>query len=284
MDTDLIRIGELSRRTGVAVATLKYYVREGLLAPVRKSGKTMAWYSPTAVSRIATIKQLQEQQFMPLEQIKKNLPTEPKSPREHIVAETITGVLSNEAQRAPKTRGDLLDKGRVTPSELDWLAAAGLSTPDTDGQYRNDDLSLLATLGAARKAGLVADMLPFDVLGEYLCAIHRLVTAELALYRAGVIKRARQEDLESLTTAATELSERLVVLIRRKLLVPTMKRMIHEENQASAEPATPVEHAARETRRRARARPVVERAHRPKRIEPVAPRARRRGNRKKAST
>jgi DNA-binding transcriptional MerR regulator len=67
---ELLKIGELSRRTGVPIATLKFYVREGLIAPARKSGRTMSWYHPSVVSRIRSIRELQERQFLPLDVIR----------------------------------------------------------------------------------------------------------------------------------------------------------------------------------------------------------------------
>ena len=52
---ELIRIGELARRSGVSVPTLKHYLREGLIAPVRKSGRTMAWYDPELAGKVKAI-------------------------------------------------------------------------------------------------------------------------------------------------------------------------------------------------------------------------------------
>ena len=68
-------------------------------------------------------------------------------------------------------------------------------------------------------------MLPFPILGEYLAAIRTLVDIELRLFRAGVLGKARGRELARLTTAATRLSERLVVVLRRKLLLPTLQRL-----------------------------------------------------------
>ena len=47
-----MRISELSSATGVPVATVKYYLREGLLPPGRATGATQAQYDETHVARL----------------------------------------------------------------------------------------------------------------------------------------------------------------------------------------------------------------------------------------
>ena len=83
---------------------------------------------------------------------------------------------------------------------------------------------MLSTLAAARRAGISADMLPFEILNDYLAALRALAAVELRMFREGVVRRAKRGDVARLTTAATKLSERLVVLVRRKLLLPTLQQ------------------------------------------------------------
>ena len=47
-----MRISELSKVTGVPVATVKYYLREGLLPPGRATGATQAQYDESHVARL----------------------------------------------------------------------------------------------------------------------------------------------------------------------------------------------------------------------------------------
>jgi DNA-binding transcriptional MerR regulator len=47
-----LRISELSRVTGVPVATVKYYLREGLVPPGRATGATQAQYDENHVARL----------------------------------------------------------------------------------------------------------------------------------------------------------------------------------------------------------------------------------------
>ncbi|MDQ4038940.1 MAG: MerR family transcriptional regulator [Actinomycetota bacterium] len=53
-----MRISELSRRAGVPVGTVKYYLREGLLPPGQPTSATQAQYSDEHVARLALIRAL----------------------------------------------------------------------------------------------------------------------------------------------------------------------------------------------------------------------------------
>lgn len=231
----LLRIGELAKRSGVPIATLKHYLREGLIAPTRKTGRTMSWYDPALATRVHAIKELQQRQFLPLELIREAIDRDHEATDEMTAADAIAKVLSRHGGQRTRTRAEVLDGGGATERELEILAAMGLAVPSPDGKYRGDDLALLSTLGAARKAGITPDMLPFKIVDEYLVALRALAAIELKLFRAGVLKRARKSDVPALTTAATELSERLVVLVRRKLLLPTLQKLMEEDRGHSTD-------------------------------------------------
>ncbi|MFF6804934.1 MerR family transcriptional regulator [Streptomyces sp. NPDC012616] len=53
-----MRISELSRRSGVSVTTIKYYLREGLLAPGRHTAATQAEYDDQHLRRLRLIRAL----------------------------------------------------------------------------------------------------------------------------------------------------------------------------------------------------------------------------------
>src|ERR671936_1902303 len=69
----LLRMGELAEASGVSPATIKHYLREGLLPEPHKTSRNMAYYPPEFADRIRLIKQLQEERFMPLRVIKELL-------------------------------------------------------------------------------------------------------------------------------------------------------------------------------------------------------------------
>ncbi|WP_091452045.1 MerR family transcriptional regulator [Actinokineospora iranica] len=53
-----MRIAELSRRSGVAVPTIKYYLREGMLPPGERTSPNQALYDETHVHRLRLVRAL----------------------------------------------------------------------------------------------------------------------------------------------------------------------------------------------------------------------------------
>src|SRR3989440_10463966 len=79
--TPLLRMGELAEASGVPAATIKHYLREGLLPEPVKTSRNMAYYPPEFVDRIRLIKRLQEERYMPLRAIKSVLEADPDRAR-----------------------------------------------------------------------------------------------------------------------------------------------------------------------------------------------------------
>jgi DNA-binding transcriptional MerR regulator len=65
-----MRIGELSRATGVPVPTIKYYLREGLLPPGELSSPNQASYDEPHVRRLRLIRALVDLGQVPIAQVK----------------------------------------------------------------------------------------------------------------------------------------------------------------------------------------------------------------------
>ena len=105
---ELLKISELAERADVPVATVRHYLREGLLPEPVKTSRNMAYYPPEFVERIRTIKRLQEERFMPLRVIKDTL----------------------LAERTPKA--ELLERFDVPARALDRLAEVGVLSPDSE--------------------------------------------------------------------------------------------------------------------------------------------------------
>lgn len=63
MDGDEIMIGELARRTGAKVPTIRYYEQIGLLPPPRRSSGNHRMYGPAHVERLGFIRHSRELGF-----------------------------------------------------------------------------------------------------------------------------------------------------------------------------------------------------------------------------
>lgn len=223
---ELVKVSVLAKMSGVPAATIKHYVREGLLPEPVRTSRNMAYYDPSLVDRIQRIKELQRTRFLPLKVIKAVLDESELDNQDETVAATIARVLE-QAEGEERTRAELLASG-VVPSQLELLTQLGAVRPipgRDEETCRGDDVEILRVLGAARKAGLTEGMLPVEILADYARALSKLVEVELSLFRRGVLPDVPAERLPALTEAAVTLSERLVVLMRRKMLVPTMRAL-----------------------------------------------------------
>ena len=127
---ELVRIRELARRSGVPIATVQHYLREGLIASTRKTGRTMAWYDSTLAPRIRAIKELQQRQFLPLAVIREALGEDAEAPND-LAADAIARVLARHGGNRARTRAEVIARG-AHARELDLLAAAGLAVPTGD--------------------------------------------------------------------------------------------------------------------------------------------------------
>ena len=67
----IMKISQLVKRTGVPKETIHFYIREGLLRKPRKSGVNSAEYNETYVDQIQLIKNLRDNYYLPIPEIKK---------------------------------------------------------------------------------------------------------------------------------------------------------------------------------------------------------------------
>ncbi len=69
-----VKMSALARLSGVPAATIKHYLREGLLPqPGVRTGRNMAFYDASLAERIKQIKELQREHFLPLSVIRERL-------------------------------------------------------------------------------------------------------------------------------------------------------------------------------------------------------------------
>ena len=123
---------DLCARTGLSRQTIHFYVAQGLLAPPRKTGRTMGYYSEAHVERILLIRRLQDEHFLPLEAIRAMLADEEAGfsrAQRHVLAE-VKQKLTAVAAIAPEPPAELLsavlERCKLARREATELAEAGL--------------------------------------------------------------------------------------------------------------------------------------------------------------
>ncbi|MGH2924562.1 MAG: MerR family transcriptional regulator [Solirubrobacterales bacterium] len=225
--TDLLKISELAERSGVPVATIRHYLREGLLPEPVKTSRNMAYYPPDFVDRIGLIKQLQEERFMPLRVIRELLDRDDAEPErlramieleDRILERTLVG------ERERIGTDEVRERYELPPEVLERLAELDVLTPDDDG-YSPSDVRIIEAITRFR-AGGYDERLGFTVYDtlRYKQALGPLVAEEVEVLTqrlAGDVDPDRA--LEIVEAGVGPLNE-LIAALHTKLLVAELER------------------------------------------------------------
>lgn len=191
-----MRISELSATTQVPVATLKYYLREGLLPPGTATSRTQATYDMTHVDRVRLIRALMEAGRLTLSRVRQ-------------VLETLDG--------PPVSRHDLLGTAQraITPPlpkqpDDEWTHTATRFAASRGWQIDEDE-PLLVLLGDQLRALASADP---DLADEALLARYAAVADSIAAIDVSVLPQAPQAALHRVAIG-TLLSDPVILTLRR---------------------------------------------------------------------
>ncbi len=152
----LLRVGELSRRTGISTSAINYYIREGLLPPPLKTAPNMAYYDPSYVDMVNSIKILQREKGLSLLEIKELLDRGEFHWTGGIAAGELDGAgdVSSGTKRALDRRKHIMavaskvfaEKGYYATTISDIAAAAGIAKGTIYWYFNNKRSIMLAIL------------------------------------------------------------------------------------------------------------------------------------------
>ncbi|MFZ5643599.1 MAG: MerR family transcriptional regulator [Bacillota bacterium] len=100
MNQEYMRINELVRRSGVPRTTIHFYLREGLLHPPVKTGRTMAYYNDSHLRRLQLINKLKVDHRLPMAMLKERLD---KLDRDGMWEESAADILNGSGDTKVKT-------------------------------------------------------------------------------------------------------------------------------------------------------------------------------------
>ena len=160
-----MKISELSRRSGLPVPTIKYYLREGLLAHGRRLGRNQADYDIQHLERLSLIRSLQQEAGLRVDQIARCLhaadrakrdfvttaidaigaprvEADPSSPEYALAKRTVMGLVRRRGWRVKTTDGSvkhaihaLAVALRSVPMAEDEAQARGVGTKKSPTDY-----------------------------------------------------------------------------------------------------------------------------------------------------
>jgi DNA-binding transcriptional MerR regulator len=159
-----MRISELAARSGVPVATIKYYLRERLLPPGSLTSATQATYDDTHVERLQLVRALLESAGLSIAQTRRVLQSV-DSPPESV--HELLGVAA-EAISRPVAPGHSHDRVHELMARWGWR----IDTKDCTAHA-----SLAEALSALESAGF---QLPEAALEDYRAHMEQIAEREVA--------------------------------------------------------------------------------------------------------
>ena len=222
-------MSELAERSGVSAGTIRHYLREGLLgdgADIVRTSRNMAYYPVEYVERIALIKRLQQQRYMPLRVIKGALQEDP---------DRVSALIELEDRILERALAGAEDDGRVSAREvreryeiprnvLERLAEIGVLTPTRAG-YDPNDVKIIEAIANFR-AGGYEEALGFTVYDtlRYREALEPLVAEEVSALLGRLAGEVDVERALEIVEAGAEPLRELLGAMHSKLLLAELRR------------------------------------------------------------
>ncbi|MFE9020430.1 MerR family transcriptional regulator [Streptomyces sp. NPDC007808] len=195
-----MRIGELSRKTGVPVPTIKYYVREGLLPPGELTSPNQATYGEAHERRLRLVRALLDVGGMKVAQIANVLAAidDPARPLHKVL-----GVAADGLGNAPDEHDDP-EAASAQTVVADLISRRGWQA-DASNPAAADVSKALAAMARLGHGAFV------EVLDDYADAAEQVARADLAY----VDRCVAVEDMVESVVIGTVLGEAVFSALRR---------------------------------------------------------------------
>ncbi|MGI8633189.1 MAG: MerR family transcriptional regulator [Solirubrobacterales bacterium] len=221
----MLRMKQLAEEADVSAATIKHYLREGLLPEPVRTSRNMAWYPEEFVERLRLIRRLQDERFLPLKVIRELLDDDPSAARamldegDRFIEQTIA---LREGERTP--RDEVAAAREVPESVLLRLEELGILADGTEG-YEPEDIEIVDAIARFR-AGGYDEAIGFTVYEtlRYREALEPLVAKEVDVLLerlAGTMEPDRAVDI--VASGAAPLRD-LIGAMHSKLLLAELRR------------------------------------------------------------
>jgi DNA-binding transcriptional MerR regulator len=203
-----MRLAELAARSGLSTATIKYYLRSGLLHPGEAQSSTWADYDEGHLRRLRLVRALTEVAGLPLEKVRQVVLAVDEAGSEHQARGAAQWALSQVPGEEPSP---------AALHRVDELLARHGWQVHVDSPHRR---MLAAAIDTVDRLGMPATD---EILDSYARALRPVAELEVGRVAAA--------------GDATVAAERLVVgTLLYEPLLTTLRRMAHEAVSAAPQP------------------------------------------------
>lgn len=217
----LLRIDDLAHQSGVPSRTIRFYNTQGLL-PVPIMRGRVAYYTEEHLLILNIIRELKEQQNLPLEVIKQLL--EIRAEQGDIsmnlaLKQRMSRPLTTGDQDVRLSKADVIRQTGATAEQIDELTQQGLLFPVTsadDTSFTGDDVVLIQLYHRLEQLGL-----PIALPALMRFQMRQLVRSEIAAFEQHLLPYWQHVPIEDQTRQFEEmltLTDTLISILHRKLL------------------------------------------------------------------
>ncbi len=221
-----LKISELAAEAGVPVATVRHYLREGLLPEGKKTSRNMAYYPRELVERIQLIKRLQEERFMPLKVIGELLQGDGDGAELGEPVDVADRVLelATADERERITLEQLSDRSGVPAEVVRRLADLGVLGSGGEG-FTASDVRIAEAIARFR-AGGYDESVGFTVhdAANFVAPLEDLARREIDMLSEKLVGRFEPERALEMFEAGVEPLRSLIDAMHSKLLVRELQR------------------------------------------------------------
>ncbi len=224
-NNELHTIDELAHLSGLPSRTIRFYNTQGMLPPPIMHGR-VAYYNQEHLLVLSIIKELKEQQQLPLESIKQLLEVRAKHGDVQMnlaLKQRLLRPLTSNAQEVQLSKRALMQQSGASEARIDELVGQGLLFPtkaEEDGEplFTGDDILLLQLYERLEYMGL-----PIALPALIRFQMRQLVRSELAAFEQHVQPRWQEEGL-SVEQQAEQfeeiltLTDTLISVLHRKMV------------------------------------------------------------------
>jgi DNA-binding transcriptional MerR regulator len=224
----MLKMSELAERSGVSSATIKHYLREGLLgsdAEVVRTSRNMAYYPLEFVERVRLIKRLQEERFMPLRVIREVIGKDPDRAARLIELEDRILERAIEARETGRvSRAKVRETYAVPQNVLGRLEELSVLTPTARG-YDADDVAIIEAISRFRAGGYeeAIGFTVYDTL-RYRQALEPLVEEEVRVLVDRLAGKVDVDRAVEIISSGAEPLRELIGAMHSKLLLSALRR------------------------------------------------------------
>jgi DNA-binding transcriptional MerR regulator len=229
---DLLRIGQLAKKAGVPAATIKHYVKEGLLPQPVKTSPNMAYYDAACIERINLIKRFQKEKFLPLDVIKRLIDFGEPYDEE---LELEQAILKSHKEPGPKrvVKGSQVARLTSYPLEkITLLEEDGLISPMLKNNvkyYDEVDLEIIELIKRREDLGQTFHH-NLETIRIYRDCISKAVYDDIHLFIKNFLGDVPTKQAIKFLTDADDALDRFMVLFRYRKLRSFSEKAIGEMN------------------------------------------------------